>query len=218
MTFSGFAGQGLETEAADQLKIKIIMFTLPKLPYSYAALEPAIDAQTMEIHHSQHHQAYVDKLNATGVKGELDDILKNLAQVPENIQAAVRNNGGGHWNHSFFWQIMSKNGGEPSAELKTALEKTFGGLEQFKTAFSDAALGRFGSGWAWLVADQGKLSVMSTPNQDNPLMEGKQAILCLDVWEHAYYILYKWERAKYVENWWGVVNWHQVSDNYSKCV
>lgn len=218
MTFSGFAGQGLETEAADHYNQPYFMFTLPKLPYSYAALEPAIDAQTMEIHHGKHHQAYVDKLNATGVKGELDDILKNLAQVPENIQAAVRNNGGGHWNHSFFWQIMSKNGGEPSAELKTALEKTFGGLEQFKTAFSDAALGRFGSGWAWLVADQGKLSVMSTPNQDNPLMEGKTAILGLDVWEHAYYILYKWERAKYVANWWSVVNWRQVSDNYSKCV
>jgi len=197
------------------------MFTLPKLPYAYAALEPAIDAQTMEIHHGKHHQAYVDKLNAaladkkdlTGK--DLDWLLKNLNQLPKEIRTAVRNNGGGHWNHSFFWKVMAKTGGEPSAELKTALAKSFGGVDQFKTAFSDAAMARFGSGWAWLVADKGKLSIMSTPNQDNPLMEGKQAILCLDVWEHAYYILYKWEKAKYVENWWNVVNWAEVSKLFS---
>jgi len=194
------------------------MFTLPKLPYIYAALEPAIDARTMEIHYSKHHQAYVDKLNATGVEGDLDKLLSGLDKVSESVRAAVRNNGGGHWNHSFFWQIMAKNGGEASVELKTAIDKQFGSVEQFKTIFTEAALGRFGSGWAWLVADKGQLSVMSTPNQDNPLMEGKQAILALDVWEHAYYILYKWERAKYVENWWNVVNWRQVSDNYAKCV
>ena len=190
------------------------MFTLPKLPYVYAALEPAIDAQTMEIHYSKHHQAYVDKLNATGVKGDLEKILSGLDKVSESVRTAVRNNGGGHWNHSFFWKVMAKTGGEPSAELKTALAKSFGGVDQFKTAFSDAAMARFGSGWAWLVADKGKLSIMSTPNQDNPLMEGKQAILCLDVWEHAYYILYKWEKAKYVENWWNVVNWEQVEKYY----
>ncbi len=191
------------------------MFTLPKLPYVYAALEPAIDAQTMEIHYSKHHQAYVDKLNATGVKGDLEKILSGLDKVSESVRTAVRNNGGGHWNHSFFWKVMAKTGGEPSAELKTALAKSFGGVDQFKTAFSDAAMARFGSGWAWLVADKGKLSIMSTPNQDNPLMEGKQAILCLDVWEHAYYILYKWEKAKYVENWWNVVNWAEVSKLFS---
>ena len=190
------------------------MFTLPKLPYEYSALEPAIDARTMEIHYSKHHQAYVDKLNATGVNGELDGLLAHLDRVPEDIRTAVRNTGGGHWNHSFFWQVMAKNGGEPGPELAAALEKDFGGLDQFKTKFAEAAIGRFGSGWVWLVADKGKLSVMSTPNQDNPLMEGKQAILALDVWEHAYYISYKWERAKYVANWWNVVNWEQVGKNY----
>ncbi len=190
------------------------MFTLPKLPYEYSALEPAIDAQTMEIHYSKHHQAYADKLNATGVEGDLETILKDLDKVPEAVRAAVRNNGGGVWNHSFFWQVMAKNGGEPSAELKAALDKSFGSVDQFKTDFSDAAMARFGSGWVWLVADKNKLSVISTPNQDNPLMEGKQAILALDVWEHAYYISYKWERAKYVANWWNVVNWEQVGKNY----
>jgi len=191
------------------------MFTLPKLPYVYAALEPAIDAQTMEIHYSKHHQAYVDKLNATGVKGDLEKILSGLDKVSESVRTAVRNNGGGHWNHSFFWKVMAKTGGEPSAELKTALDKSFGGVDQFKTAFADAAMARFGSGWAWLVADKGKLAIMSTANQDNPLMEGKTAILALDVWEHAYYILYKWEKAKYVENWWNVVNWAEVSKLFS---
>lgn len=194
------------------------MFTLPKLLYAYDALEPAIDAQTMEIHYSKHHQAYVDKLNATGVQGDLDKILADLSQVPEAVRQAVRNHGGGHWNHSFFWQVMAKDGGEPSVELKTALEKTFGGIDGFKTKFAEAAMGRFGSGWAWLVADKGKLSVMSTPNQDNPLMEGKTAILGLDVWEHAYYLKYQNRRADYVNAWWQVVNWRQVSDNYAKCV
>ncbi len=194
------------------------MFTLPKLPYAYAALEPAIDAQTMEIHHGKHHQAYVDKLNATGVEGDLDKLLSDLDKVPESVRTAVRNNGGGHWNHSFFWRVLAKNGEGPSGELKTALEKEFGGLEQFKTKFSETAVGRFGSGWAWLVADQGKLSIMSTPNQDNPLMEGKQPLLALDVWEHAYYLKYQNRRPDYVKAWWQVVNWRQVSDNYAKCV
>src|SRR3989338_6303334 len=196
------------------------MFTLPKLPYEYAALEPAIDAQTMEIHYSKHHQTYVDKLNATGVEGDLDKLLSDLDKVPEPVRTAVRNNGGGHWNHSFFWQVMTPGlrGGEPSGELATVLDKTFGGLDQFKTAFADAAMARFGSGWAWLVADKGKLLITSTPNQDNPLMEGKQAILALDVWEHAYYLKYQNRRADYVKAWWSVVNWRQVSDNYAKCV
>lgn len=194
------------------------MFTLPKLPYDYAALEPAIDAQTMEIHHGKHHQAYVDKLNATGVEGDLETLLKNLGQVPEKIRMAVRNNGGGHWNHSFFWQIMAKSGGEPGSELKSALEKAFGGLDQFKAKFTETAMGRFGSGWAWLVAEKGQLLVMSTANQDNPLMEGKAAILGLDVWEHSYYLLYQNRRADYISAWWQVVNWRQVGDNYLKCV
>ena len=194
------------------------MFTLPKLPYKYSDLEPAIDARTMEIHYSKHHQAYVDKLNATGIEGDLETLLKNLDQVPEAIRMAVRNNGGGVWNHTFFWQIMAKNGGELGAELTAALDKSFGGLDKFKTAFADAAMARFGSGWAWLVADKDKLSVISTPNQDNPLMEGKQAILGLDVWEHSYYLKYQNRRADYVAAWWAVVNWRQVSDNYAKCV
>jgi Fe-Mn family superoxide dismutase len=194
------------------------MYSLPKLPYTFDALEPAIDAQTMEIHYTKHHQAYVDKLNATGVEGDLDKLLANLEQVPEDIRTAVRNHGGGHWNHSFFWQLMAKNGGEPSGALTAALKKEFGGIAEFKAKFSEAAINRFGSGWAWLVVDQGKLAVMSTPNQDNPLMEGKQAILGLDVWEHAYYLKYQNRRADYVNAWWQVVNWRQVSDNYAKCV
>lgn len=187
------------------------MFTLPKLLYEYSALEPAIDTQTMEIHYSKHHQAYVDKLNATGVDGDLEMILKNLDKVPEATRVAVRNNGGGHWNHSFFWQVMAKNGGEPTTELAAALEKDFGGLDQFKAKFAEAALGRFGSGWVWLVAEKGKLSVMSTANQDNPLMEGKTAILALDVWEHAYYLKYNNRRADYVKAWWGIVNWTEAT-------
>ena len=193
-------------------------YILPKLGYQYDALEPYIDARTMEIHYSKHHQAYVDKLNATGVEGDLDKILSNLDSVAENKRLAVKNNGGGHWNHSFFWEIMSKNSGQPEGKLLEAVNKDFGSLEKLKVEFNLTAVNRFGSGWAWLIADKGKLTIMSTANQDNPLMEGKMAILGLDVWEHAYYILYKWERAKYVENWWRVVNWQQVGDNYSKCV
>lgn len=212
MTLSGFAGQGLGVEANGPLKF---MFTLPKLPYDFAALEPAIDAATMEIHYGKHHQAYVDKLNATGVSGDLAELLKNLDKVPENIRTAVRNNGGGHWNHSFFWTVMAKDGGEPGGQLKSALEKVFGGVDQFKTKFTEAAMGRFGSGWAWLVADKGKLAVMSTPNQDNPLMEGKTPILALDVWEHAYYLKYQNRRADYIAAWWSVVNWSEVNRHFT---
>lgn len=202
------------------LKINFIMFTLPELPYAYAALEPAIDAQTMEIHHGKHHQAYVDKLKATGVKGELDHLLAHLDQVEENIRMAVRNNAGGHWNHSFFWQIMAKNGGERSPELKAALEKNFGGEDQFKTMFTEMAMNRFGSGWAWLVVKDGNLVVGSTPNQDNPLMTGVAEftgtpILGLDVWEHAYYLKYQNRRQEYVDAWWQVVNWTEVSKRFA---
>ncbi len=194
------------------------MFELPQLPYAHSALEPHIDAKTMEIHHGKHHQAYVDKLNATGVEGELESLLKNLDQVPDNIRIAVRNNGGGHWNHSFFWQIMAKNSGQPEGKLLEGIKKNFGSLEKLKEGFNLAAASRFGSGWVWLIADKGKLSIMSTANQDNPLMEGKQPILGLDVWEHAYYLKYQNRRQEYAEQWWQVVNWRQVGDNYSKCV
>jgi Fe-Mn family superoxide dismutase len=199
------------------------MYTLPKLPYDYSTLEPAIDKQTMEIHHTKHHQAYVDKLNATGIEGDLDKILSGLDKVPEAVRQAVRNNGGGHWNHSLFWEMMSPQGGEPSSKLKQALEKEFGGVEEFKTKFSEAAISRFGSGWVWLVAKDGKLMIGSTPNQDSPLMVGVSEftgtpLLALDVWEHAYYILYRWERAKYVAAWWSVVNWNEVSRLFAAVV
>ena len=196
------------------------MFTLPKLPYDYKALEPAIDAKTMEIHHDKHHQAYVDKLNATGVEGDLDKLLSTLDKVPEAVRQAVRNNGGGHYNHSLFWTLMAKGGGEPSADLKTALEKTFGGVDQFKTAFTDAAIARFGSGWAWLVKKGDQLVIGSTPNQDNPLMTGVsellgEPVLALDVWEHAYYLKYQNRRPDYVKAWWDVVNWKEASRRFA---
>ena len=199
---------------------------LPELPYPYDALEPYIDAQTMEIHHTKHHGGYVNKLNAAlepypelhGVSAE--DLVRNLASVPEEIRTAVRNNGGGHLNHSLFWTIMAPNGGgEPSGALREALDKTFGDFAGFRAQFTQAALTRFGSGWAWLALTRfGRLVVFSTPNQDNPLMEGLIPILGLDVWEHAYYLKYQNRRAEYVENWWNVVNWPQVEANYLKAL
>lgn len=206
------------------LLFNYMKYILPKLGYQYDALEPYIDARTMEIHYSKHHQAYVDKLNIAVenkkelAEKDLDWLIKNLDKIPEEMRMAVRNNGGGHWNHSFFWQIMAKNSGQPEGKLLETINKNFGSLEKLKEEFNLAAVNRFGSGWAWLVADKGKLSIMSTANQDNPLMEGKQAILGLDVWEHAYYILYQNRRAEYAEQWWQVVNWKQVGDNYAKCV
>ncbi|MEP7199064.1 MAG: superoxide dismutase, partial [Chloroflexota bacterium] len=188
--------------------------TLPALPYDAAALEPHIDTMTMQIHHGKHHQAYVTNLNAALDKHpelhdkSLDDLLKNLSAVPEDIRAAVRNNGGGHWNHSMFWQIMGAHaGGEPSGALADAIKAAFGDFATFKTQFKAAGVGRFGSGWAWLVNDGGKLSIMSTPNQDNPLMEGKKAVMGVDVWEHAYYLKYQNRRPDYLDAWWNVVNW-----------
>ncbi|MDP4030900.1 MAG: superoxide dismutase [Candidatus Beckwithbacteria bacterium] len=200
-----------------------MMYSLSKLPYDYDALEPAIDAQTMEIHHGKHHQGYVDKLNATGVKEDLESLLKNLNSLPGDIKTAVRNNAGGHYNHSLFWALMAKDGGEPSADLKSALEKSFGGVDQFKTAFSDAAMTRFGSGWAWLVVNGGKLSVGSTPNQDNPLMTGVsklygKPILALDIWEHAYYLKYQNRRPDYIKAWWNVVNWKEVNKRFAAVI
>jgi len=197
-------------------------YSLPALPYDFAALEPHIDAQTMQIHHGKHHQAYVNNLNAALEKAPelqktpLSEILGNLNRVPEAIRTAVRNNGGGHWNHTAFWRLMApKAGGEPKGALAQAIATSFGDFAKFKEQFSAAAMGRFGSGWAWLVAEGGKLAIVSSPNQDNPLMDGKQAILGLDVWEHAYYLKYQNRRADYVAAWWNVVDWGQVEKNYA---
>ncbi len=197
-------------------------YTLPELPYAYDALEPSIDARTMEIHHSKHHAGYVKKLNAALEKHPelfdtpLEKLLANLDEVPEDIRTAVRNNGGGHFNHTLFWTIMAPNaGGKPQGALLTAIEATFGDFDAFKKAFDEAALGRFGSGWAWLsVKPDGGLVVHSTPNQDTPLAEGLTPILGLDVWEHAYYLKYQNRRDEYVTNWWNVVNWAEVDARY----
>ena len=192
--------------------------TLPPLSYDYGALEPHIDARTMEIHHTKHHQAYISNLNAALEKApnlqgkSLEELLGNLDAVPEQIRTAVRNNGGGHWNHTMFWQIMGPNtGGEPTGKLADAIKSSFGGFDQFKEKFAAAATGRFGSGWAWLIADGGKLTIESTPNQDTPVMEGKSPILGLDVWEHAYYLKYQNRRPDYIGAWWNVVNWDEVA-------
>jgi Fe-Mn family superoxide dismutase len=203
-------------------------FKLPQLPYPYDALEPYIDAKTMEIHHTKHHQAYVDKLNAAiekwpeGQALELDMILRNLDAVPEAIRTAVRNHGGGHYNHSLFWTFMKKDGGgEPEGELLEAIKSNFGSFDDFKEAFTNAALGVFGSGWAWLVIENSKfeirnskLLVITTPNQDTPISQGHTPILGIDVWEHAYYLKYQNRRQEYIENWWNVVNWQQVEEYY----
>jgi len=197
-------------------------FTLPPLPYPTNALEPHIDAQTMEIHHGKHHAAYVNNLNAALEKApelqgkSLDDLLKNLSEVPESVRTAVRNNGGGHWNHSMFWQVMAPNaGGAPTGKLADAINSSFGDFEKFKEQFNAAGAARFGSGWAWLVKDGGKLAIVSTPNQDNPIMDGKPApLLGLDVWEHAYYLKYQNRRPDYMKAWWNVVNWAEVAKRF----
>lgn len=205
--------------------------TLPELPYSYDALEPYIDAKTMEIHHTKHHQAYIDKLNAALEKypdlaeKSVEELITNLEAIPEDIRTAVRNHGGGHLNHSMFWTIMTPNmGGEPKTEILDAITKIFGSFDDFKKAFADAAVGRFGSGWVWLVypgqsrgvQNNGKLEIISTSNQDSPLSEGKVPILCLDVWEHAYYLKYQNRRPEYVENFWNVVDWEEVGRRYKE--
>jgi Fe-Mn family superoxide dismutase len=198
-------------------------FTLPPLPYAYDALEPHIDARTMEIHHTKHHQAYVNNLNAAIEKApelankSLDELMRNVNSLPESVRTAVRNNGGGHWNHSLFWQLMGPGkGGEPRGALADAIKQSFGDFSKFKEQFAAAAGGRFGSGWAWLVDDGGKLAITSTPNQDNVLMDGKKAILGLDVWEHAYYLKYQNRRPEYVGAWWNVVNWDEVSSRFGR--
>ncbi len=198
-------------------------YTLPELPYAYDALEPHIDARTMEIHHTKHHQAYINNVNAA-LEGHADlagksicDLMRGLASVPEDIRTAVRNNGGGHSNHSLFWTILSPNGGgNPAGELGEAITSTFGGFDQFKEKFNKAAATRFGSGWAWLSVDGGKLVVESTANQDTPLSEGLTTILGLDVWEHAYYLNYQNRRPDYVSAFWNVVNWDEVASRYGK--
>ncbi|OEH92920.1 superoxide dismutase [Bacillus solimangrovi] len=197
-------------------------FELPKLPYEYSSLEPHIDAQTMEIHHTKHHNTYVTKLNAA-LEGHADllgksieDLMSNFNELPEGVKTAVRNNGGGHANHSLFWTILGPNGGgEPTGELAEKINAKFGSLEKFKEEFAAAAAGRFGSGWAWLVVNNGELEVTSTPNQDTPLMDGKTPILGLDVWEHAYYLNYQNRRPDYINAFWNVVNWDEVANRFN---
>lgn len=194
-------------------------FTLPPLPYPNDALEPHIDARTMEIHHDKHHQAYINNLNAAIEKApalqgkSLDDLMRNVNAAPEAVRAAVRNNGGGHWNHSMFWEIMGpKKGGAPTGKVADAIQSSFGDFTKFKEQFAAAAAARFGSGWVWLIdGGNGGLSIVSTPNQDNPLMEGKKAVLGLDVWEHSYYLKYQNRRPDYVTAWWNTMNWDAVS-------
>ena len=194
-------------------------FELPKLPYAYDALEPHIDKETMEIHHSKHHNTYVTKLN-DAVKGtdleskSIEEIVKNLDAVPENIKTAVRNNGGGHLNHTFFWELLSPEKKELSGELKEAIESAFGSVDKFKEEFEAAGAGRFGSGWAWLVVNNGALEITSTPNQDNPVSEGKTPVFGVDVWEHAYYLKYQNKRPEYLGAIWNVVNWDKVNELY----
>ena len=193
-------------------------YELPALPYDYNALEPHIDAQTMEIHHTKHHQTYITKLNGA-LEGHqdlasksIDDLIADFASIPENIRGAVRNNGGGHSNHTMFWQVMGPNGGGvPSGNVANAIDAAFGSFDVFKEKFSAAGAARFGSGWVWLINDGGTVSIESSPNQDSPIMEGKSAILGLDVWEHAYYLSYQNRRPDYMAAWFNVVNWDTVN-------
>ena len=199
-------------------------YELPPLPYDYSALEPYIDTQTMQIHHDKHHQAYITNVN-NALQGQdqlaamsVDDLLRNIKQVPESIRTAVQNNAGGHSNHSMFWNIMTPNGGgEPTGNLASAIQQAFGSFDAFKTAFNDAGTKRFGSGWAWLVLDtNGKLQVISTANQDSPLMSGMYPVMGNDVWEHAYYLKYQNRRPEYLNAWWNVVNWDAIAHRYEQ--
>jgi Fe-Mn family superoxide dismutase len=194
--------------------------TLPPLPYAYDALEPHIDEATMRIHHTKHHQTYVDKLNAALEKHpalfgkSVAELVRHLETVPEDIRGAVRNHGGGHWNHTFFWESMTPGGSELNGKLKAAIIATWGGFEEFKQAFTTSALNLFGSGWTWLVDCDGKLEIINTPNQDNPLTSGKTVILGIDLWEHAMYLRYQNRRAEYLGAWWNVVDWRAVERRY----
>ena len=197
-------------------------FTLPPLPYPYDALEPHIDEATMKLHHGKHHQAYVDKLNAAIVGSEwesksIDEIMLSLDKVPDKIKAAVRNNGGGHYNHSFFWQWMSPNGGgEPTGKVAEAINAKFGSFAKFKEEFEAAGMSRFGSGWVWLIQDGSELSITTTPYQDCPVSEGKKVLLGNDLWEHAYYLKYQNRRPEYLAAWWNVVNWNKVTELFNQ--
>ena len=196
-------------------------FTLPNLPYATNALEPTIDAMTMEIHHGRHHKAYVDNLNkalegqAALLAKPITTLLREIKQVPDNIRQAVINNGGGHANHAMFWTIMGPGGGKPSGPLADDIAKTFGDFAAFQAQIKQAGLGRFGSGWSWLILADGKLQVASSANQDSPLMDGRVPILGVDVWEHAYYLKYQNKRADYLDAWWNVVNWNAVAKRYA---
>jgi Fe-Mn family superoxide dismutase len=197
-------------------------FELPQLPYAFDALEPHIDAKTMEIHHGKHHAAYVTNLNKA-LEGQaslqamsIEQLVASLGQVPDAARTAVRNNGGGHLNHSLFWKLMKKGGGgEPKGDLATAINASFGSFADFKTKLAAAGTGRFGSGWAWLLMKDGKLAIESFANHDNPLMDGGKPVLGIDVWEHAYYLKYQNRRPDYIEAWWNVVNWDQAAENYA---
>ena len=201
-----------------------MVFELPPLPYDYSALEPYIDTQTMQLHHDKHHQAYVTAVN-NALKDQsqfaslpIEDLIRRLNEVPESIRTVVRNNGGGHVNHSMFWQIMKPNGGgEPTGALASAIQSTFGSFDAFKTAFNDAGVKRFGSGWAWLILDSsGKLQITSTANQDSPFTDGNYPVMGNDVWEHAYYLKYQNRRPDYLNAWWNVVNWDEISRRYQQ--
>ena len=196
-------------------------YSVPPLPYAYDALEPHIDKATMEFHHDKHHQAYVDKVNAA-LEGTpladapIEEVLKNLGQVPDDKRGAVKNNGGGHYNHSLFWTIMSPDGGgEPSGELGDAINSAFGSFSAFKDKLKETGVNQFGSGWSWLVRDSSGLAVLGTPNQDSPLSDGKTPLLGVDVWEHAYYLKYQNRRPDYIDAWWNVVDWGAVAERYS---
>jgi superoxide dismutase, Fe-Mn family len=195
-------------------------FSVPDLPYDYSALEPHVDEATMRVHHDKHHQAYVDKANAALEGTELadadvDDVLRSLGDLPEDIRTAVRNNAGGHSNHTFFWQVMSPDGGgDPDGDLRSAIEEKFGSLDSFRDEFKNAGVNRFGSGWAWLVHDGSGLAVVSTANQDSPISDGQTPLLGVDVWEHAYYLKYQNRRPDYIDAWWNVVNWAEVASRF----
>lgn len=198
-------------------------YTLPKLSYAYDSLEPFIDAKTMEIHYTKHHQIYIDKLNEALSKHPeiadkpIEDLLKNISNVPEDIRTAIKNHGGGHVNHSFFWNLLKKEQ-KAKGKILAEIEKEFGSFEKFKEQFAASATGRFGSGWAWLVLNKGKLEIYSTGNQDSPLMEGKIPLLGLDVWEHAYYLKYQNKRAEYISAFFNIINWTQVEKNYQNAI
>jgi superoxide dismutase, Fe-Mn family len=195
-------------------------YEVPPLPYDYAALEPHVDEATMRVHHDKHHQAYVDKVNAA-LEGtdladaSIEDVLKDLSRVPEDKRTAVRNNGGGHYNHSLFWEWMSPDGGgEPDGALRDAIDSAFGSFDDFKAKFKETGVNQFGSGWSWLVHDGSGLAVVGTPNQDNPISNGQTPLLGVDVWEHAYYLKYQNKRPDYIDAWWNTVDWGKVAERY----